>query len=360
MGMPSILALVTDAFGGEGGIARYNRDLLEALASAGYSVRALPRAARKGFALPGGIQQDPPRRGRIAFAVAALLAGIRYRPELVFCGHLFLAPLAFLIARLTRAKLIIQMHGIEAWSQPSQLQRAAVETADIALCVSRYTRSCVIGWSCLPPERVIVLPNTVGEAFVPGDGSALRACLGLIDKPVLLTVGRMDGSERYKGQARVIEALPQLIAKGHDAAYVIVGGGDDRPRLEEIASRAGMRERVHFLGEVSEESLVEAYRSADLFVMPSTGEGFGIVFLEAMASGTPAIGLGVAGAQDALAEGELGTLVQEEELATAIARLLSAPRPNAKALSAAVHCRFGRERFRHQVGAVFDRVRATA
>src|SRR6185437_16070655 len=130
MGMPSILALVTDAFGGEGGIARYNRDLLEALASAGYSVRALPRAARKGFALPGGIQQDPPRRGRIAFAVAALLAGIRYRPELVFCGHLFLAPLAFLIARLTRAKLIIQMHGIEALSQPSQLQRAAVETAD--------------------------------------------------------------------------------------------------------------------------------------------------------------------------------------------------------------------------------------
>ena len=109
---------------------------------------------------------------------------------------------------------------------------------------------------------------------------------------MLLTVGRMDSRERYKGHDLVIAALPALVAKGHDVAYVIIGDGDDRARLENLARDTGMSERVHFLGAVEPERLVEAYRMADLFVMPSTGEGFGIAFLEAMACGTPALGLG--------------------------------------------------------------------
>src|SRR5262249_55404549 len=154
------------------------------------------------------------------------------------------------IARLTRAKLIVQMHGIEAWPRASHLQCIAVETADLVLCVSRFTRACVLGWAAIAPERLVVLPNTVGAEFAPGDGSALRAAWGLQDKRILLTVGRMDPREGYKGHERVIAAIPQLVAAGHDVVYLVVGDGDDLKRLEASAGEAGLADRVRFLGSV--------------------------------------------------------------------------------------------------------------
>jgi phosphatidylinositol alpha-1,6-mannosyltransferase len=253
--------------------------------------------------------------------------------------------------------LIFQMHGIEAWHEPSRLQQMAVESADLVLCVSRHTRALVLSWANVAPERVLVLPNTVGDAFKPEGASALREAWGLSNKRVLLTVARMDSSERYKGHDRVIAALPQLIAETHDVIYLIVGEGDDRARLERLAQEAGVGGRVRFMGAVSQEVLVETYQMADLFVMPSTGEGFGIAFLEAMASGTPALGLAVAGARDALCDGELGIAVAEPELAAAISRALEDPKPPPDSLAAAVHARFGREVFAARARAALGRMK---
>src|SRR5262249_16839822 len=156
--------------------------------------------------------------------------------------------------------------------------------ADLVLCISRFTRASVLGWAAIAPERLVVLPTTVGAEFKPGDGSALRAAMGLNDKRVLLTVGRMDSRDRYKGHDRVISAIPKLIAAGHDVVYLVVGEGDDREHLEARAREVGLADRVWFMGSVGLPKLIEVYRAADLFVMPSTGEGFGIAFLEAMAS----------------------------------------------------------------------------
>jgi phosphatidyl-myo-inositol dimannoside synthase len=344
---PTMLALVTDAFGGHGGIAQYNRDFLGALAETGAvsSITVLPRQAPDFPVMPEGIEQIPARPNWIGYSLAALRTAL-FRPfDLVFCGHLFLAPLAVLITRLKGAKLIVQTHGIEAWPRPSRTQRAALEAADLVLCVSRYTRAAVLSWAATAPERLLVVPDTVREAFTPGDGSTQRAALALQGKRVLLTVGRMDSRERYKGHDRVIAAISKLVAKGHDICYVVVGEGADRIRLEALARDAGVRERVRFLGRVGLEVLVDIYRMADLFVMPSTGEGFGIAFLEAMASGTSALGLRVAGATDALGDGQLGALIAEDELPDAIARLLGAPKPDPHALAAAARARFGRETF---------------
>lgn len=355
--MLNLLAFVTDAFGGRGGIAQYNRDLLGAVAGAGtVSVRVLPRLAPDPAATHPGNSQDPPRLHRGRYVVSALRAALTERADIVFCGHLYMAPLCVFIARLTRAKLIIQMHGIEAWPRPSRLQRAAVEAADLVLCVSRFTRACVLGWAAIAPERVVVLPNTVRAEFAPGDGPTLRVASGLQDKRVLLTVGRMDGRERYKGHDLVINAIPQLIAAGHDVVYLIVGDGDDQKRLEACASQAGVADRVRFLGAVQLPRLIEIYRAADLFVMPSTGEGFGIAFLEAMASGTPALGLAVAGAKDALADGELGDLVPEPNLVAALIQALERKKAEPYELAAATRARFGRERFTASACALIDRL----
>jgi phosphatidylinositol alpha-1,6-mannosyltransferase len=357
-----VLALVTDAFGGRGGIAQYNRDLLSALVQGGAaaSVVVVPRAAPDPAVLPAGLTQVLPRLGRIAYALAALRAAFRQHFDVVLCGHLYMAPLAWLIARLRGARLIVQMHGIEAWPQPARHRRAAVEAADLILCVSRYTRACVLGWAAIAPERVPVLPNTVGEAFTPGDGSVLRAAWGLQGKCVLLSVGRMDASERYKGQDRTIAAIPKLVAAGHDVTYVVLGEGDDLARLQSLARESGVADRVRFIGAQGSETLVAAYRMADLFVMPSTGEGFGIAFLEAMACGTPTLGLDAAGARDALGDGELGILVAEPEFAAALAAALKRAKPDGQVLRAAVRRRFGPEPFSAGVRAAISRLREAA
>lgn len=354
----SMLALVPDAFGGRGGIAQYNRDFLSALVEVGAasSILVLPRYAPDPVVPPSGINQATPRSSKFGYCVAALCAGLRHRVDVVFCGHLYMTPLAALIARLTRAKLIVQTYGIEAWSRPSWLCQAAIDGADIVLCISRYTRSCILRWAAVTPERILVLPTTVDEAFTPGDGSALREAWGLQGKRVLLTVGRMDARERYKGHDRVIAAIPQLVGRGHDVLYVVVGEGDDQPRLAALANKTGVGDRVRFMGAVGRQTVIDAYRAADLFLMPSTGEGFGIAFLEAMASGTPALGLAVAGARDALDDGELGIAVAEDDLLAAIERVLGDGRPDPEALASATRTRFGRKPFAASARRVINRL----
>jgi len=230
-------------------------------------------------------------------AIAALRTALLRPVDLVFCGHLFIAPLEALITRLKGAKLIVQTHGIEAWPRPSRAHRAALEAADLVLCASRQTR-----------------------------------------------------------HDRAIPAISNLVTKGDDICYLVVGEGADRIRLEVLARDAGVSERVRSFGRVGLQTLVEIYRVADLFVMPSTGEGFGVAFLEAMASGTPALGLDVAGARDALADGELGTAVSEAEIPVTIARLLAQPKPDPGALAAAVQGRFGRETFAAGVRTALNRL----
>ena len=155
----------------------------------------------------------------------------------------------------------------------------------------------------------------------------------------------MDSRECYKGHDRVIATIPDLVANGHDIYYVVVGEGDDRARLEALARDAGVSDRVRFLGAVGLQSLIEIYRAADLFVMPSTGEGFGVTFLESMASGTPALGFDTGGAKDALADGELGTAASETNLSATISHILNQPKPDSVDLAAAVHARFGQKQF---------------
>lgn len=324
------------------------------------SVIVLPRHAHDLASPPPGIFQVPPHFDRIVYALHALWSAFRYRVDVVFCGHLYMAPLAALVAKLKGAKLIIQAHGIEAWPMPTALQRTAVEAADLVLCVSRYTRARVLGWAAIVPERVLVIPNMVGERFSPGDGKALRKLLNLESERMFLTVGRMDARERYKGHDRVIAALPSLVAAGIDVVYLIAGDGTDRVRLETIARELEIHSRVRFLGVVGPEDLVATYRAANLFVMPSTREGFGIAFLEATACGTPALGLNVAGARDALADGELGTLTSESELLQALKDSVEAPMSEPGALSAKVHARFGRQAFAAWIDAICTRLQEAA
>jgi phosphatidylinositol alpha-1,6-mannosyltransferase len=325
-----ILALVGDCFGGPGGIARYNQDLFEALADeGGADILILPRLGdASGIALPAGIRQLPPVFGRVAYAVSSLKAVWQHRPiDVVFCGHTYMAPLAWTVARLARSRLWMQAHGTETWVGRRNSIRRAIEASDLVTIVSRGTRHILMAWADLAPTRARVLPDTVRDIFQPGDPAPeLVARLGLGPGPLLLTVGRLSASERYKGHEQIFAALPALRARFPDLVHVVAGDGDDRARLErraqELAQDAGA---VKFLGFVPEKDLVDLYRLADLYVMPSSQEGFGIVYLEAAACGLKVVGGQGGGSGDAIPDERIGILVDPADnnaLIEAITRLL--------------------------------------
>ena len=146
-----------------------------------------------------------------------------------------------------------------------------------------------------------------------------------------MTVSRLASSERYKGHDRVIRSLPQVLLHHPEAIYLIVGDGDDRPRLEALASEFAVQDKVRFAGPVAGEELPDYYRLADVLVMPSTGEGFGIVFLEAMACAIDVIGGNKDGSIDPLGDGAVGSAIDpedSEELVSAISAALRRPAGN--------------------------------
>jgi len=356
-----MFALVTNAFGSSGGIAKYNRDFLRACASFEEidEILVLPRAGEKDGSTGTHqikIYQYP--KSKTSYVLRAIALAIRSKPiDVVFCGHLNLCVLSYLIARLTGAQLWLQVHGIEVWERPKRLRRWGIERTDLVTSVSRYSRRRLLSWANLSPSNVRVLPNTVSERFKPGPKpSYLIDRYGLGGKKILLTVSRLSANEQYKGHDKVIEALPRLVEQHPDLVYLIAGEGDDQTRLESMAEQLGVKNAVRFLGKIPGHNLPDLYKTADIFVMPSTGEGFGIVFLEALASGKLVVASSEGGAVDALQDGKSGYLVGYEELGDRLLELLNkkyAATPNF-ARAKQVQIIFGKERFEKHVHEIAD------
>jgi glycosyltransferase involved in cell wall biosynthesis len=228
---------------------------------------------------------------------------------------------------LSRAKLWTTTHGVDVWQPGPRLDNAGLRRSDLVTTVSEYTRGRLREWSGIPVERIRLLHNTIDLGrYTPGPPP--RQLIERYDargKKVLLTVGRLSVHERYKGQDRVIRVLADLERASGPLCYIVAGSGDDRPRLEQLARECNVSHLVQFAGFVPDEEIQDHYRLADVFVMPSTGEGFGIVFLEAMACGCPVIAGNRDGSVDALAHGELGRLIDPhspEELLQALVATL--------------------------------------
>jgi phosphatidyl-myo-inositol dimannoside synthase len=291
-----IVFLVTDAYGGHGGIALFNRELCAAI---GEPVTVIPRVVR------GEIRDVPPNVTFVANAakspagyLKALAAARRLKPDLVICGHMNLLP----VAALDHPLLVV--HGIEAWKKK---RRALLSKCRGILSVSALTRDRFVGWSGYSGPTWI-LPNAVHlEHYgIREKRRDLVERYHLAGKRVLLTVGRLESAERYKGFDEVLEVLRDL---PEDVVYMIAGGGNDFTRLQQKSRDLGVGHRVVFTGLFDDRDKSDLYNLADAYVMPSRGEGFGFVFLEAMACGVPVIGSKADGGREALRDGELGLLV---------------------------------------------------
>jgi len=334
VGPVKIVMLLTDGFGGLGGIAKFNRDFMQALDASCVAERVyvFPRLVAHPIdeAVPESVVYDRKAAGgKFAFLRRVLrYAWCGSKPDLVICGHLNLLPAAWLLARLRGARLALVIHGIEAWKPRSWLYGLMLRSVYSFIAVSRYSAERFAAWSNVSKKQFFILPNCVDlNLFIPQTRDVkLIERYGIRDNNLILTMGRIASQERYKGFDEVIEVMPELLRRFPKLKYMIVGDGDDRTRLEEKVKSLGLSERIIFTGKIAEHEKVAHYCLADAYVMPSYGEGFGIVFLEALACAVPVIGSKVDGSREALQGGQLGRLVDPmlpEELVEAITDVLT-------------------------------------
>ena len=344
-----ILLLCTDSYGGHGGIALYNRDLAEALAARDdvEEVTVLPRVIR---GEPGEIPRKVRFLAEGASGNVAYLREVvrerRAKPDLVICGHVNLLPVAF-------SRPILLAYGIEAWKpRKNPLNGRLLRNCRAIISISAITRDRLLAWSGYRGPTFL-LPNAIHleDYGIRPRRRDLVERYKLGGKRVILTVGRLESEERYKGFDEVMDVLPKLPP---DVVYLIAGGGNDFGRLQKRAIVLGIADRVIFTGLFAETEKADLYALADVYAMPSRGEGFGFVYLEALASGIPAIGSKHDGGREALLDGKLGLLVDPSnpaEIEAAINELLTA-RPTRHIPALLEHFSF--ENFKRRASEIID------
>ena len=249
---------------------------------------------------------------------------------IILAGHPNLAvPAGWMQRASSRSKTVVMAHGMEVWAPLPLFRRRALLRADLVLAPSRDTVQKLIEVQGIAPERArrLAWPLSSGFLRMADAPAVLPVPRGFPQScPVILTVGRWASSERYKGADELIRAIPQLQAAVPGLQLVAVGGGDDLPRLRELATGLGIGDRVHFLENLSREEVAACYSRADLFALPSTGEGFGLVYLEAMAFSKAVVGVACGGTTDVVEDSVNGLLVAPHDanaLTHALRRLLS-------------------------------------
>jgi glycosyltransferase involved in cell wall biosynthesis len=242
-------------------------------------------------------------RSKLRFVLYQLLQ--KRADNLVIVGHLHLAPVALAAKLLGRIRgYIIILHGIEAWQRHSWLRRWAMNKAICNVATTHFTADRNTHSNNVPAERHHVIPLSVDT--YKADTNRTFTLNGEFR---LLMVARLDKSERYKGAEMVFEAVARLRKKGIPVHFNLVGQGNDFSRLKQYAADLGCKEHVTFWGTLNAADLRAAYLDADIFVMPSKKEGFGIVFLEAMKHGVPCIGGRHGGTPEVIRDRVTGFLV---------------------------------------------------
>lgn len=245
--------------------------------------------------------------GRATLAAALFAYLLRRRPQRVFCGHINLAPLVQALCQPLGIPYTVLTYGKEVWAPLPPNARKALQQADQIWTISRYSRDCACAANQLDPQAFRMLSCAVdSDRFTPGAKSeALVNRYDLHNATVLMTVARLWSGDIYKGVDVTIRALPAIAQVFPAVKYLVIGRGDDQPRLVKLAQDLGVADRVVFAGFVPTEALAEHYRLADAYIMPSQ-EGFGIVYLEAMACGVPVLSGDADGSADPLQDGQLG------------------------------------------------------
>jgi glycosyltransferase involved in cell wall biosynthesis len=269
----------------------------------------------------------------VAFAARLWRLASIDRPDLIITTHANFSPVARWLKKMRGIPFSAVGNGIDVWNIPSEQIRMALRSADQLLAISRFTRERMAAAIDLPLERMELFPCTFdSEEFKPAPKPHfLLKRYGLDpEQPVVLTVARLASAERYKGYDQALHALATVRSALPNVRYILGGTGPDRPRVVELIEKLDLHDNVILAGHIPQHELCAHYNLCDVFTMPSKGEGFGIVFLEALACGKPVIAGNKDGSVDALLNGKLGVLVdpdKPEAIAQALVQVLSKTYP---------------------------------
>jgi phosphatidyl-myo-inositol dimannoside synthase len=256
---------------------------------------------------------------KATFIMQAVSEGIK--SNIVILSHINLLLAAWLIKKASPSTtLILMAHGIEVWKPLTKRKLLMLGACDKIVSVSGFTKEKIIALHQLPIEKCLVLNNCI-DPFLQRPSEKKRS-VELIkrynisdDDIVLLTLTRLSFRDRYKGYDQVLASLIKIVKQNRNIKYILAGSYEapEKTYIDEMIQKFGLRNNVIITGFLAEEELPAHFALADIYVMPSVKEGFGIVFVEAMYYGTPVIAGNADGSTDALLDGKLGILITPDD-----------------------------------------------
>jgi len=264
-----------------------------------------------------GPARQPSIADKASFAIRLNAALMAERPTFAVYSHFALVRATRFVPRAFGRPYAVFLHGAEVWSPLPDSDRQLISGAALRLANSSHTAARALAAN--PALGTIVTCPLALPARAPGSGAGAIALPEHLSDPavqIVLTVGTLRSAERYKGHDELIAAWPSIVGAVPAAHLLVVGDGDDRPRLEELAKRSGVGRSITFTGFASDALLQACYARAAVYAMPSRGEGFGIVYLEAMSHGVPCIGSRQDAAGEVIEDGVTGLLVDQSSMAS--------------------------------------------
>jgi len=325
--MHTIMLSMTGAYS-RGGVQAYSRRVAEILSGYG---------EQRNFELHGVSLQDngwslaqhtnPVQYGsfaaaggsRAGFLRMSVQAAWKTRPRLAVVMHTCIAPPALLLrtARMTGPYILV-LHGIEAWGRMKPAVRAAAAGARSIVATTWHTAREFAKANHIGEDKFTVIPLAIGESIAAATPKASTEGLRV------LTVGRLASEDAYKGYDVLISSVRRAREGGVPVRLRIVGAGDDLDRLRAHARSLDLEpDGVEFLGAVSDAQLRQELIDCDVFALPSKGEGFGIVYLEAMSMARPCIAGNHGGPPEIIDDGEDGYLVEHGDVDQLASRLVT-------------------------------------